>query len=161
MFGRSETSAASSFWRRAETVKARVEGATLREARRRERVAVCRRAIVCLRACYRQCSGQLGRNDMMVIIVPAAVGQSESGGASVRAGHSLLLSQAQAEQLSVALSRGRCCYTTPALFHLLLIQTRKLPVLSRLLHKLLHFNLRFCAPCPFPPSLRILTFAST
>lgn len=46
MLGRSETSAASSFWRRAETVKARVEGATLREARRSERVADCRRAIV-------------------------------------------------------------------------------------------------------------------
>ena len=97
---------------------------------------------------------------MMVIIVPAAVGQSEAGG--VRAGHTVSFSlAAQAEQLSVALSRGRCCYTTPALFHLLLIQTRKLPVLSRLLYKLLHFNLRFCAPCPFPPSLRILTFAST
>jgi len=50
MFGRSETSAASSFWRRAETEKARVEGAALREARRRERVADCRRAIVCLGA---------------------------------------------------------------------------------------------------------------
>lgn len=37
------------------------------------------------------------RNDMMVIIVPVALGQSEGGG--VRAGHSLLLSQARAEQL--------------------------------------------------------------
>lgn len=33
----------------------------------------------------------------MVIIVPVALGQSEAGG--VRAGHSLLLSQARAEQL--------------------------------------------------------------
>jgi hypothetical protein len=51
MFGKSETSAASSFWRRAETVKARVEGATLREARRRERVADCRKAILCVFEC--------------------------------------------------------------------------------------------------------------
>lgn len=34
---------------------------------------------------------------MMVIIVPVSLGQSEAGG--VRAGHSLLLSQARAEQL--------------------------------------------------------------
>lgn len=46
MLGKSETSAASSFWRRAETEKALVEGATLREAMRRERVADCRRAMV-------------------------------------------------------------------------------------------------------------------
>ena len=46
MLGKSETSAASSFARRAETEKALVEGATLREAMRKEREAVCRRAIV-------------------------------------------------------------------------------------------------------------------
>lgn len=46
MLGKSETSAASSFWRRAETEKALVVGGTLREAMRRERVADCRRAMV-------------------------------------------------------------------------------------------------------------------
>jgi len=46
MLGKSETSAASSFWRKADTEKALVEGATLREAMRREREALCRRAMV-------------------------------------------------------------------------------------------------------------------
>ena len=46
MFGRSETSEASSFWRRAEAEKALAAGATLRWARRSERVADCRRAMV-------------------------------------------------------------------------------------------------------------------
>lgn len=111
MLGRSETSAASSFWRRAETVKARVEGATLREARRSERVADCRRAIVrvCVLSLHKKWPGLVsvaGRDDMMVIIVPAQLGQSEAGG--VRAGHSLLLSQAsQSRAVAVALSRGR------------------------------------------------------
>ena len=158
MFGKSETSAASSFWRRAETEKARVEGATLREARRRERVADCRRAIVCLGACYRQSSRQLGRNDMMVIIVPAAVGQSEAGG--VRAGHTVSFSlAAQAEQLS-------CSFPRPLLLHYNSTipspsnSTRNPTVLSRLLSALLHFIPRICAPCPFPPSLRITTSAT-
>ena len=87
---------------------------------------------------------------MMVIIVPAAVGQSEAGG--VRAGHTVSFSlAAQAEQLS-------CSFPRPLLLHYNSTipspsnSTRNPTVLSRLLSALLHFILRICAPCPFPPS---------
>jgi hypothetical protein len=148
MFGKSEVSAASSFWRRAETVKARVEGATLREARRRERVADCRRAmIVCLRACYRQHGGQLGRNDMMVIIGPAAVGQSEGGG--VRAGHSLLLLR--------GLSSSRCELLFPAAAAVTHHHST-VPSPSNSLRKLPVLVLRFVkAPAFHPLRLRVLS----
>lgn len=87
---------------------------------------------------------------MMVIIVPAAVNQSEAGG--VRAGHTVSFSlAAQAEQL-------RCSFPRPLLLHYNSTipspsnSTRNPTVLSRLLYALLHFIFRICAPCPFPPS---------
>jgi hypothetical protein len=85
---------------------------------------------------------------MLVIIVKAVVGQSESGG--VRAGWPQSPSLMEAKrQVRVALSRGRCCLVTPT--------NSSIPSPSNSLRKLpVLYPPRFVqAPAFYRPPLRV------